>query len=367
MKIAFDYQIFSQQSYGGISRYYSRLATELLKLEQDVSIFAGVHRNNYLSNLPNGVVKGRKLAKYPPKTAKLFLRTNHYLTSYQMKLWKPEVIHETYYSNFTPNLNNVPKIITAHDIINELFSEGLNKSNIITQRKINAFNRADHIISVSHNTKKDLIEFFGISSEKISVIHLATDNVLMLNQYYSDAKYSRPFLLYVGPRAGYKNFVGLLKAVSQSQKLINEFDIVAFGGGHFLSEELIKIKSFGFKEGQVKQIGGDDSVLVSLYQEALAFVYPSLYEGFGIPPLEAMACQCPVISSNTSSMPEVIGNAGEYFNPKEPESIKVAIEKVVFSQSRIRDLKTKGIERIKYFSWHNCAKETFEIYKNIIG
>ena len=366
MKIAFDYQVFAQQSYGGISRYYKNLASELLQLEQNVSIFAGLHRNNYLTLLPSEVVSGYKLSRYPPKTAKLFQRTNHYLTNYQMKLWRPEVIHETYYSNFTPHLNNVPRIVTAHDIIHELFSEGLNKSNIITQRKINAFNRADHIISVSHNTKKDLTEFFGISSEKISVIHLATDNASIINQFYSGAKYSRPFLLYVGPRAGYKNFVGFLKAVSQSQKLINEFDIVAFGGGHFLSEELIKIKSFGFKEGQVKQIGGDDSVLVSLYQEALAFVYPSLYEGFGIPPLEAMACRCPVISSNTSSMPEVIGDAGEYFDPKEPESIKVAIEKVVFSQSRIRDLKTKGIERLKIFSWENCAKETLKIYKNIL-
>ena len=367
MKIAFDYQVFAQQSYGGISRYYNNLASELLQLEQNVSIFAGLHRNNYLTLLPSEVVSGYKLSRYPPKTAKLFQRTNHYLTNYQMKLWKPEVIHETYYSNFTPNLNNVPRIITAHDIIHELFSEGLDKSNIITQRKINAFNRADHIISVSHNTNKDLIELFGIASEKISVIHHgAIDHISSINQYNSGVEYSRPFLLYVGPRAGYKNFVGFLKAVSQSQKLINEFDIVAFGGGHFLSEELIKIKSFGFKEGQVKQIGGDDSVLVSLYQEALAFVYPSLYEGFGIPPLEAMACRCPVISSNTSSMPEVIGDAGEYFDPKEPESIKVAIEKVVFSQSRIRDLKTKGIERLKIFSWENCAKETLKIYKNIV-
>ena len=366
MKIAFDYQIFAQQGYGGISRYYKNLASELLQLKQNVSIFAGLHRNNYLTSLPNDIVSGYKISRYPPKTAKLFQRANHYLTNYQMKLWRPEVIHETYYSNFTSNLNNVPRIVTAHDIIHELFSEGLDKSNIITQRKINAFNRADHIISVSHNTKKDLTEFFGISSEKISVIHLATDNVSMINQYHSDTKYSRPFLLYVGPRAGYKNFVGFLKAVSQSQKLINEFDIVAFGGGHFLSEELIKIKSFGFKEGQVRQIGGDDSVLVSLYQAALAFVYPSLYEGFGIPPLEAMACRCPVISSNTSSMPEVIGDAGEYFDPKEPESIKVAIEKVVFSQSRIRDLKTKGIERLKIFSWESCAKETLKIYKNIV-
>ena len=106
MKIAFDYQIFSQQSYGGISRYYKNLAAELLKLEQKISIFAGLHRNNYLTSLPNDIVSGYKISRYPPKTAKLFQRANHDLTNYQMRLWKPGVMHETYYSKFTSNLNN---------------------------------------------------------------------------------------------------------------------------------------------------------------------------------------------------------------------------------------------------------------------
>ena len=145
------------------------------------------------------------------------------------------------------------------------------------------------------------------------------------------------------------------------------FDIISFGGGMLTSDEQATIRSLGFKNGQVKQIGGDDSVLASLYKDAIAFVHPSLYEGFGIPPLEAMAFECPVISSNSSSMPEVIGHAGEYFDPKEPESIKVAIENVVFSQSRIRDLKAKGLERIQVFSWQKCAKETLAIYKDMVG
>ena len=367
MKIAFDYQIFSQQSYGGISRYYSRLTTELLKLEQNVSIFAGVHRNNYLSNLPNGVVKGRKLAKYPPKTAKLFQRVNHYLTEYQIKLWHPQVIHETYYSNFSYSSNCAPRIVTAYDTIHELFTKEFNKNDLITQRKITTFNRADHIISISHNTKKDLIEFFGIPSEKISVIHLAS-NIFShnaLNSIFHNS--SKPFLLYVGPRAGYKNFNCFLEAVSQSQKLIDELDIVAFGGGILSSAEQAIIHSLGFKNGQVRQIGGGDSVLASLYQEAIAFVYPSLYEGFGIPPLEAMAHQCAVISSNSSSMPEVIGSAAEYFDPEKPDSIKVAIENVVFSPGRIEDLKVRGLERIKDFSWQKCAQETLSVYEKIVN
>ena len=367
MKIAFDYQIFAQQSYGGISRYYKNLAAELLQLEQNISIFAGLHRNNYLAALPNDIISGYKLTRYPPKTGKLFQRANHYLTNYQMKLWKPEVIHETYYSNFTPNKNNVPRIVTAHDIIHELFPETHNKNNIITQRKISAFNRADHIISISHNTKKDLIEFFGISPERITVIHLGPSSLSIKGNHHSNESNNKSFLLYVGPRAGYKNFNCFLEAVSQSKKLIDEFDIVAFGGGMLTADEQATIRSLGFKNGQVKQIGGDDSVLASLYKDAIAFVHPSLYEGFGIPPLEAMAFECPVISSNSSSMPEVIGHAGEYFNPKEPESIKVAIENVVFSQSRIRDLKAKGLERIQVFSWQKCAKETLAIYKDMVG
>mgnify|MGYP000152542546 CR=1 FL=1 len=107
--------------------------------------------------------------------------------------------------------------------------------------------------------------------------------------------------------------------------------------------------------------------LIENDKDAIAFVYPSLYEGFGIPPLEAMAHQCPVVSSNSSSMPEVIGRASEYFDPKEPENIKVAIENVVFSQSRIRDLKAKGLEQIQVFSWQKCAKETLAIYKDMVG
>ena len=197
MKIAFDYQIFAQQSYGGISRYYKNLSAELLQLEQNISIFAGLHRNNYLAALPNDIVSGYKLTRYPPKTGKFFQRVNHYLANYQMKLWKPEVIHETYYLNFTPHLNNVPRIVTAHDIIHELFSEGLNKSNIITQRKITTFNRANHIISVSQNTKKDLIEFFGISPERITVIHLGSSSLSINGNHHSNDSNNKSFLFYL--------------------------------------------------------------------------------------------------------------------------------------------------------------------------
>jgi glycosyltransferase involved in cell wall biosynthesis len=367
MKIAFDYQIFSQQGHGGISRYYNKLALEFSNLSEDISIFAGVHRNHYLSSLPDGIVSGYKLSKYPPKTGKFFLLGNQYLTEYQMKQWKPDLIHETYYSNYIPSLKGTPRVVTVYDMIHELYPKDFKKKDIISQRKRNACKRADHIISISHNTKKDLIEFFEIPPEKISVIHLGSDIFTLhtVNSIYSNS--SKPFLLYVGPRAGYKNFNSFLEAISQSKKLIEGFDIVAFGGGILSSDEQALIHSLGFKKDQVRQVGGEDSVLASLYQEAIAFVYPSLYEGFGIPPLEAMACQCPVISSNTSSIPEVVGEAGEYFDPKVFESIVLAIENVVFSPNCIKDLKAKGLERIKDFSWQKCAQQTLKIYEQIVN
>jgi len=366
MKIAFDYQIFSMQSFGGISRYFNSLALKFSKLDHDITIFAGIHRNKYLSSLPKPIVKGYQVTKYPPRSAKLFLLANHYLTNYQIQQWKPDVIHETYYSISNRISNKLPRIVTAYDMVHELFPKQFKKKEHITQKKISTFNRADHIISISHNTKKDLVKFFDIPPEKITVVHLACDIFDQTNSNSINSSFIKPFLLYVGARGGYKNFNRFLEAISKSQKLINDFDIVAFGGGILSIKENTLIHSLGFKKDQVKQIGGDDSVLAALYQEATAFVYPSLYEGFGIPPLESMAYECPVISSNTSSLPEVVGEAGEYFNPEDIESIKLSIENVVYSPSRILALKAKGLERINHFSWEKCAQDTLKVYKTLV-
>ena len=367
MKIAFDSQIFSQQRYGGISRYYHKLASELSNLSQDVSIFAGVHKNHYLSLFPDGVVRGYMLSRFPPKTSKIINKGNHYLADYQMRQWRPEVIHETYYSNYISSLKATPRVLTVYDMIHELYASEFPKKDIVTQRKRNACHRANHIISISDNTKKDLIELFEIPPEKITVIHLACDIYIKPDHNSSSSSdYSKPFLLFVGSREGYKNFNGLLKAISLSKKLINDFNIIAFGGGIFSAEENVLIHTLGFKKNQVRQVGGDDSVLALLYQSAAAFVYPSLYEGFGIPPLEAMAYECPVISSNTSSMPEVVGLAGEFFNPNDNESIRSSIENVVYSPAHISELKAKGLDTINNFSWKKCAKETLKIYESLI-
>ena len=369
MKIALDNQTFNYQSYGGISRYYTSLAKELLILNQDVGIFAGIHQNNYLVDFPENAVRGIKLAEYPPKSGRAFRILNHYLANTQIKNWQPDIIHETYYSSMSfSNYSTIPRVTTVYDMIHELLSEKFSAKDKTSDWKRKTFERVNHIVSISHSTKKDLIELFGIDESKISVVHLGVDATSFLNYDQNlTSEVTKPFLLYVGARDGYKNFNAVLKAIAQSSQLKNEFDLVAFGGGSFSGEEKSLISSLGFVGDRISQVSGSDEMLKRLYHQASAFIYPSLYEGFGLPPLEAMACSCPVVSSNTSSMPEVIGDAGEYFNPNSSEDIQRAIEAVIYSPSRIMQLKERGLERVKLFGWDKCATETLDVYKIITG
>lgn len=367
MKIAFDYQIFFLQNYGGISRYFKLLAEELSLLEQDVKIFSGMNCNNYLPGLDKSLISGRKLSHYPKRTGRIIREINHFTQALKMSHWKPDIVHETYYSKRCTSTFGAVKVTTVYDMIHELFPMMFSVDDRTSEAKKVVFNRVDHIISISHSTKADLIRLFGIDEQKISVVHLGVDEAFARQPVIDMEFGKRPYLLYVGARQGYKNFEAMLQAICQDENLKADFDIVAFGGGVFSEVELGLITDLGFKPDQVKQISGDDCVLANLYKNAHAFIYPSLYEGFGLPPLEAMVCNCPVISSNTSSMPEVIGDAGEFFDPTNISSIRQAISNVVYSSLKRQQLIELGNERVKYFTWAKCAQETLAVYKRQVG
>ena len=367
MKIAFDHQTFTMQSYGGISRYYTTLVDELLKQGQDSKVFAGFHRNNYLGDLPNGVVKGLKLKKYPPKSHRFFQLLSHGSSQLETKFWQPDIIHETYYSALPTLKTDAIRVTSVYDMIHELFSDQFSSRDRTTKWKKKTFNRVDHIISISNSTKRDLIDLFGIDEAKVSVVHLGVDLRAFQQPKIENKFRDQPYLLYVGSRSGYKNFNGFLKACACSNLIRNKIKIVAFGGGVFSNEEISRINALGFKREFVQHVGGSDQLLASLYANALCFVYPSLYEGFGLPPLEAMAAKCPVVSSNTSSMPEVVNQAGVYFDPYNIDEICSTIETVVLDKNLRYELVQLGLENIKLFSWSKCANETLEIYKTLIG
>lgn len=367
MRIAFDEQIFCQQSYGGVSRYFVRLAEQLVVLNQNIGIFAPLHRNRYTKELPPGVLHGYGVNRYPPKCGQLIMKLNQLGSRWSLSKWQPQLVHETYYSAKSSTPKNCPRVITVYDMIHELYKDKFGTHDRTTACKKLAVERADHVICISESTRRDLIDIFAIREEKISVVHLGFDRLAEKTPFH-DVKSSteKPFLFYVGNRGGYKNFDGFIRAVASSNRLKKDFDIQAFGGGAFTKSELTKIESIGFQPGQVRQISGGDDVLGDLYYRATALVYPSLYEGFGLPPLEAMAHQCAVVSSNTSSMPEVVGDAGEYFDPTLTEEMAIAIENVVYSADRNQELISRGQERLEHFEWEKCAKRTLKIYHSLV-
>jgi glycosyltransferase involved in cell wall biosynthesis len=167
-------------------------------------------------------------------------------------------------------------------------------------------------------------------------------------------------------RGAYKNFANLLSAYGSSPTLRKDFDLIAFGSSSFTQQENESIRNLGLTSSQVRHLSGDDALLGHMYRTAVAFIYPSLYEGFGIPPLEAMGFGCPVLCANTSSIPEVVGEAGWYFDPNRIEAIADAMERVALSTEFRLELVALGNERVRQFSWDRCAAETLDLYRDLL-
>ena len=365
MKVIFDSQIFSSQKYGGVSRYISSLASNLAMFQGvDVRIMAPFFINDYLCQLPKGIVIGRKIDK-PPFLGGVLRFGNQILGASGVRGFSPDIIHETYYSRYLNWSRNALHVITVYDMIHELFPDNFAGNMQIKEQKIAAIQKADRVICISENTKNDLLKIHDIPEENVSVVHLGfemqTSDVRMPHKKADsdDMKY----LLYVGERHGYKNFAKFLQAYAASSFLRENFMIVCFGGGPFKTYENERFLELKLSSKQIKQITGGDQLLAKYYQDAELFVFPSLYEGFGIPLLEAMSNNCPVACSHAGSIPEVAGTAAAFFDPEDTDSIRDVIEKIIQSDDLLTDLRQKGVKRIHSFSWEKCAKATLNVYE----
>ena len=357
------------QEYGGISRYICSLALELSKIEGvDSRIFAPLHFNQNLS-LATGVSgRGFRLPKLNSKLFRLALMAGTFLAKKSINAFHPEILHETYFSldGYCPV--GAKRVLTVYDMIHEKYANSFEGSVGTSNPKRIAAKRADHVICISESTRKDLIDICGIPREKTSVIYLGVDDIFSSNPQETDLQLNLPenFLFYVGKRDGYKNFDRFLKAFAALTSIKKEFSIVCFGGGVFTPSELVVAKDAGLRPGQLVHYVGGDDLLAAIYRQAYALVYPSIYEGFGLPPLEAMASGCPVICSNASSLPEVVGDAGEYFDPLHQDSMMIAIENVLTSPKRHEGLRDNGFIQASKFSWSKCAKETMREYQKLL-
>ncbi|BAY97939.1 group 1 glycosyl transferase [Tolypothrix tenuis PCC 7101] len=366
IKLYYDYQIFSWSKYGGISRYIYEIATRTAKINTfEVQIVAGFYVNKYLEKCSVDLVKGWQIPLIP-KSSKIIGAINAELSKIWLNHSNPDIVHETFYSRSRIAPKQCKTVITVYDMIHEKFAHLMpEKDRKFSLIKAEAIRRADHIICISQNTKQDLIEILEIDPKIISTIYLGY-SLQSHKNIEETPKISDPYILYVGERRlEYKNFKKLLQAYASRRVIFDNFKLVCCGVKSFSDDEIAMIKSFDLDDAHVIYVPGDDKILANLYTNASAFIYPSLYEGFGIPPLEAMSFSCPVVCSNTSSIPEIVADAGEYFNPYELESIADALERVLFSQVRTKELVMKGKERVNYFSWDTCAEQTQLVYNSL--
>lgn len=363
MKVFYDFKIFYNQRFGGPSRYFTSLIDSLIKYNRQIEVNAPFFKNFYLLDLqkkyPQNII-GSFIKNDYRFTSKLFYLANLLKCSIKFNQIDCDIHHPTYFGNDLIKIKKKPIILTIYDLIHEKIKKNFTK---LDDKKI-LLEKADHIICISNHTKRDLIDFYNIDNKKITVIYPGfKNNILHDSSKKIKIITKKPFLLYVGTRNSYKNNQNLIKAYSQSKKLMNDFQIIFFGGGKFNKEEINFIESLNIPENKILNVNGDDHLLEEYYKCAKALIYPSLYEGFGIPPLVAMDLGCPVFSSSASCLPEIQKNGSIQFNPNSTEDIKFVIENNIYNDTNLNKKIQIGKKISKLYSWEQCSKQTFDIYK----
>jgi glycosyltransferase involved in cell wall biosynthesis len=249
-------------------------------------------------------------------------------------------------------------------MIHEKFNEMFLPNDVTTQNKRLLVEKASKIIAISESTKKDLMELFGTDESKIEVVYLGNSMFPKLDTNLS-LEIPKKYILFVGSRGGYKNFERFIKSVASILNDNEELFVLCTGGSAFNASEMELFKELKIEQ-QVLQYNLDDDSLAHFYKNALAFIFPSLYEGFGIPVLESFACGCPLLCSNVSSLPEIAGDGALYFDPYSEESMKNAVLEVLKKDELRKNLVLKGQKRLKNFSWTQTALQTKKIYESLL-
>lgn len=369
MKILFDHQIFSLQKFGGVSRYFCELMKNI-PASHDYILPVIFSDNNYLGEnaalfrtrniLPERGFKGKSFLK-----KRIYflnqLYSRHYLSKNDFDLF-----HPTYYNNYFATVLRKPYVITIHDLILFKFENDFNtrESKSVKKNMIEIVNNANRVIAISNHTKNDLVDIIGIDANKVDVIYHGFTHIDRNKIKSVDLMGLNRYLLFVGRRDLYKNFMTFAEAIRSLLVREKGLKLICVGDS-FNPDEITKISKLGIKD-KIIQMNVDDTKLNALYSNALAFVFPSLYEGFGMPILEAFANSCPVCLSNSSCFPEIAGDAGAYFDPFNPSSILQTVEKVIYDKDYAAGLVDAGRIRLKNFSWTKTANETLNTYSKAI-
>lgn len=366
VRVVYTHDIFSRQATGGISRYFAELIRGVAAAAES-RVLAGLHWNRHLAEVPAADVRGRLLGRPAGRLLGTVVRTaNRLWQEFALPGGRDTVIHHTYYG-FTSPARQGRLVVTVHDMIPELFapsSPSARQAGLRLAKRLSC-RRAERVIAVSENTKRDLCERYDLAEDRVDVIPHGNPLAHLAGREF-DRPHGPPYLLYVGNRSGYKNWSRLVEAIAGSPSPRDSLDLVCFGGGPLQPDEARLIARAGMT-GRVHMTAGGDEALAAYYRHAVAYVCPSLYEGFGLPCVEAMGFGCPVVCADRGSLPEVVGPAGIYFDPEDTDSIRQAVERAAFDGAAAKRLKPLMAERERNYRWSRTVAATIDTYRRAAG
>lgn len=363
MKILYDYQGLTQLV-GGVSRCFCEYINEL-SIDNEINIVCPHTRNVYMRE-----ILGRKesaLMRFPyckELTRKIAVPLNLASAYLSVRNNDFDIFHPTMdWVNYYRNVIKKPYVLTIHDLIPEIYFANEAEKHVRLAKWLpirkSCLQGAARVMCVSEHTKTDLLRYYDfLDPEKIDIVY---HGIHPFNGEYKENLWGR-YILYVGQRGSYKNFlfaIESLKPLIETQKDLK----VICTGSPFSIEENGFIEQIGLK-GKICCVGFvDDNYLASLYHYAEVFIYPSKYEGFGIPILEAFNNGCPACISDASCFPEVGGTAVSYFDPEDKESILQSVSRVINDSNYAEKLRLEGFKRAKLFTWKAAAEKVLNSYK----
>ncbi len=378
MKIAVDLRCLLPRNYSGVGWYTINLLKSLFKLDQknqyilffnqfkdlrrDLPTFDSPNTKQVVSHIPNKflTLSGRFLNF--PKIDRL---VSDKIDIFFNPLFK-----------VSPVSSSCKKVITCHDLSFEYFPKFFSFKDRIFNKFGPKFETkdSDHIIAVSHSTFEDLLRLYNVSPDKVSVIYEGVEDRFRPiddHEYLEKVqkKYNLPhkFILFLGNLDLRKNILGLLEAYKKLRKNLDVKLVLAGQPSWGYKEKSSKLKVQNSKlKDDIKFLGYvDEKDKPALYNLALLSCLPSFYEGFGLPPLEAMACGTPVVTSNNSSLPEIIGDAGLMINPYDTDELSQTMETLIRDENLRNKLKEKGLNQAKKFRWDETARKTLEVFEEV--
>lgn len=357
--IVLDGTVLGIQSSGGISRYVAELSRSLSALEADFLTFCGLSMNAYFDRIPRERRMGFSSSKSWPRRGSLFRTVNK--SGWRLMRGRGSVTHSTYY--YSPR-GKAPHVQTVYDCIDELDEQFFDTP--LGRWKRRSIQEADAIICISEHTRQQVLRHYHVDPAATHVIYLGIEPSLGQSTDHRPTNHSRPLgsefhLLFVGNRSGYKNFNSLLEALASPLIDQRGTKLHLLGGGPLTTEETRSITGSNLSFDSICYEGDVDPISSGWYRRVDALVYPSLHEGFGLPPLEALANGCPVIAADIPVLREVLGDAARFFDAQRADSLS---QTLLEAQQEPEPAQWRNLPR--NYSWRTCALQTLDVYRSLL-